>query len=378
MEFIFWINLFLILYVYFGYIIILLLIKSVRKLNIDKKDYYPSVALLIGIYNEEKVIEEKIKNSLNLDYPREKIKIIIASDNSTDKSHDIIGKYKEKGVILYIARKRQGKVANFNDVIKNLDTEIVIFSDASSMYRSDTIKKLVRNFNDPYIGGVGGKVKYRNKSDTSVSKGEGIYWKLELLLRRLESETGSTIVVSGTCYAIRRSLFRSLPPNLPDDLINPLNVIAQGYRIVIDDETEIIEEIVTTIKGEIRARIRIVSLGIAAVFSNIKVLNPFFNFKAALSIWSHKLFRWLNFLNMLILFISNIFLTEKLFYYYIFILQLIFYSFAFIGYLLEKYNIRTKIFYIPFYFCLINFTAFLGILNYFRGKNSGIWEPVER
>ncbi len=204
-EIIFIFFLFLITYTYFLYPLILLALCIFFNKPINKKDITPSVSLIITAHNEEKNIREKIENSLNLDYPKDELEIIVASDCSTDNTDKIIKEYEVRGVKLVRQQIRRGKTAAQNRATEHARGEILVFSDAPTMYRANAIKKLVRNYNDRKIGFVTGEVIYTNETDSGVGEGGSLYWKYESWIKQMESDIGSVIGAAGCIYSMRRA-----------------------------------------------------------------------------------------------------------------------------------------------------------------------------
>ena len=379
---IFWLLFSIILYIYISYPCFLILIAKFRKAKaIEKKEIFPKVSLIISAYNEEKIIQERIENILLLEYPKDKLEIIIASDASTDGTDEIILKYKNKGIILNRQPQRRGKMAALNDCVNKSNGEILVFSDADIFFKEDDIEKLVRNFADPSIGCVVG-IKKIITDDKTTSNTEGLYWKYELFLKKLESEIGSVVAgASGCNFAIRKNLYLPLEDKTTaEDLALPLICIARGFRVVFEPEAVSYEKILPTFKDEFIRKIRIVMGGLHAIslvknkFSKIDRLSLF-------NLFSHKILRWYTPFLLLGLFIVNFFIKENIYYLFL-LLQIIFYSFAFIGFFFRIKEIRTnsllsKFFDIPLYFTSMNLAAFIGILKYKLKLHKG-WISYEK
>jgi cellulose synthase/poly-beta-1,6-N-acetylglucosamine synthase-like glycosyltransferase len=218
-QFVFWLCIGLVLYSYFGYPLVLALLRRRRRrrpLATDGVDY-PPLCLIISAFNEERVIRKKIENSLELEYPRDRYMILVASDGSNDDTVRIVQEYAEHGVHLVHSPERRGKSEVLNQVLPNIDAEIVVFTDANSMFEPDALEKLARHFSDDRIGCVVGKLRYIDRQTTSVGKGEGLYWKYEGVLSRLESSIGRVLVANGSIFAARRRLCGRLHPAVAND-----------------------------------------------------------------------------------------------------------------------------------------------------------------
>ncbi|OGL42056.1 MAG: hypothetical protein A2042_06620 [Candidatus Schekmanbacteria bacterium GWA2_38_11] len=335
----------------------------------------PFVTLLIPVHNEERVIRRKIENTLALDYPKGKLEIIIASDASNDKTDSIIKGYEMEGIIFYREEERSGKNVIINNSIPKIKGELIVFSDANSIYKPDAIKNLVKNFQDPKVGCVCGKLIYVNDKGSLVGKGESLYFKYESMLKNLESNFGVVVTGNGAIYAIRRDLLFPLPNEVPNDFAHPIEVRAKGFKVVYEPSAIAEEKATSSIKDEFKRRVRIVVRSFSAFiyyqkkYNILKSRNSFFFI-------SHKLLRWFVFPLMIMIFSINFFLTGY-FYQFFFKIQLLFYMSALIGWVFQEIKIKIKIFYIPFYFCLINLAGTVGLYKYFIGKRETIWEAAE-
>lgn len=365
-KIVFWVSLGVVLYVYLGYPCILFLIGIFKKSYADKKissnnDFLPNVSLLIVAYNEEKNIENKLKNSLALDYPKNKLEIIIISDASTDNTEKIVKSYEGKGIKLFAIKERGGKTSALNSVFPEIKTDIIIFSDANSVYDRNAIKKLTSRFEDKNVGCVCGNLKLTNVDETGVSKGEGLYWKYENVIKKLESQQGSLLMGAGTIYAIRRELYQSVDIDLADDFTMPLSILAKGYKVIYEEDAIAYEKTYTILKEEFNRKRRIAardSLAYTRIFYKLPVFVLW-------QLTSHKFLRWLISYFLFLIFIANIFLLSSVFYSVIFVLQIVFYFLAFL-------KLR-----IPYYFCAVNMAASLGVWDMFIGKRYITWEKAK-
>jgi len=374
-----WTTLGLLAYLHFGYPSLIWLLSRLKPRPIQRQDCTPSVDLLIGAYNEETVLQEKLENCLSLDYPRERLRITVASDASTDGTNAVARQFAERGVSLVVAPHRRGKAANFREIVPTLSGEILLFSDAGSLYRADTLRKMVRNFADPEVGCVGGRVRYVNPGTSSVSQGEGLYWQYEASLRRGESDIGSTVVLSGAVYAIRRELYRPVPDQLPDDFMSPLNVLDQGRRVIFDNDTEILEKVATSTRSEMRTKIRIVARNFSALVTMRHLLNPCRYPLLSLQLLSHRLLRWFVLPVAAVAFVANMLLQGHALYRLLLVGQVLFYLLAGVGFLLDVAGRRFWVATLPFYFVVVNLSAAVAIWRHLTGRGvGGVWEPVER
>lgn len=282
-------------YIFVGYPVLLWLIVRVRgERRIERGTGLPSVTLIISAFNEADVIGAKLDNALALDYPRDRLEIVVVSDASTDATDAIVREYADRGVRLARQPERRGKTAGLNVVVPGASGDIVVFSDANALYRSNAIRMLVRNFADPAVGCVTGEARYRESSRTAADAGERAYWDYEIHLKRLETAVGSTVGGDGAIYAIRKELWQPLPLDAINDFLNPLQIAGQGWRTVYEPDAVCFEETAGRVGTEYRRRIRIVSRSWRAVFQAPVVLDPFRVGFFAVSVVSHKMLRWLS------------------------------------------------------------------------------------
>lgn len=337
----------------------------------------PFISIIIAAYNEEKVIAQKIENCLALDYPPENMEIIVASDGSTDATNDIVRGFVGNGVKLVALPSNQGKSSAQNRAVEESGGEILFFTDANVMLRTDAMLKIIRNFYDGNVGCVVGKVTYLNEGETSVSQGEGFYWQYELFLRKKESELGNFAMGSGPILTIRRSLFEPLDPAVGEDFVLPIIVAMKGYRIVYEP-TAISEEILFQTKpaNMFRTKVRIISKDLRGLFMFRNILNPLRFPLYAWGLISHKLLRWLVPFFLLFVFISNLMLLNNSVYFVLFMIQIIFYALAALGLVLQGSSRPPFYLGIPFSFCLVNLASLVGVTKFVIGKKSGKWDPV--
>lgn len=375
-ELLLWLCILLTVYIYFGYPILLKFISKIYKKPIESDtSFTPNVTLFIAAYNEEKVIGEKLDNAIHLNYPKGKFEVIVVSDDSSDRTNEIVESYANKysNVRLNVVKGRQGKTAALNKSVELANGEVLVFSDANSMYEKDALLHLVQHFSDDSVGGVCGELILLNSTNSSIGESEGAYWKYEKLLKQLETKTGTSIVANGSIYAIRKLLFKPMNPNVGDDMQNPLIIIHQGKRFVYEPNAITKEETSTQSKEEFGRKVRIVTRSFTGIMHYAYTLNPFKNFDFFYKYLSHKLLRWLVPYYMIIVFFLNLLLIEQPFYMILFVLQVLFYLLAILG-----LKLKSKLTYIPYYFCLVNYAALLGTLRALTGKRQSTWKPTSR
>ncbi|MCA1060800.1 glycosyltransferase family 2 protein [Rossellomorea aquimaris] len=376
LEIIFWLLILLSVYIYAGYPILLKIISTIKsKEMITDPGYEPKVTLFIAAYNEEKVIADKVQNSVDLDYPKHKLEIIVVSDDSSDRTNEIVNEFSHKysNVKLNVVKGRKGKTAALNKSVPLASGDVLVFSDANSLYNKDSLHHLVKHFKDEEIGGVCGELRLINPTNSSIGESEGAYWKYEKLLKQLETATGTSIVANGSIYALRKELFKEMNPNVGDDMQNPLIIINQQKRFIYEPNAITVEETSPKSSEEFGRKVRIVTRSFTGIMSYKYVLNPFKNFDFFYKYMSHKLLRWLVPYYMIAVFIINLFLLNQPLYQVMFGLQVLFYLLAITGKV-----VSSKITYIPYYFCLVNYAALLGTLRAISGKRQATWTPTSR
>ena len=378
MKILFWLSLGVLVYTYFGYpFLMYILVKFKKRKGVDKRKITPMVSVVVSAYNEEASIRDKLENILSLEYPREKMEVIIASDASTDKTDEIVGEFLSEGVKLLRMQKRSGKIAAYRQALSQAKGEIIVFSDATSILNKESLINLVSNFNDKTVGCAGGLLMYINPEKANVGEGESKYWEYEKLVRKLESRLSSLTSVSGTLYAVRRELYPyGIKDDLADDLIVPINIKKLGFKTVLETEAVCKEFTTFDIRGDMAKRSRITIQNIRGLINQIGILNPLRYGIFSILVISHKLFRTIVPVLLLVVFLSSAILSfNSLVFLTIFVLQIIFYLVGFLGYLgINK--LKSKIINMMFYFCLSNLAILIGIIKFFKGEKVVSWEPI--
>lgn len=365
---------FMILYVYLGYPLLALILSLMRNRTVKKADYLPTVSILIAAYNEESCIGTTIENKLKLSYPKEKMEIIIVSDGSTDRTDEIVRRYASDGVKLLRQEPRSGKTSALNMAAPYSNGELLVFSDANSIYGPDALEKLVQNFSDQSIGYVTGTMIYTNPDGSTIGDGCSAYMKYENALRSIETKLGAVVGVDGGIDAVRRSLYKPMSPDQLPDFIIPLKVVEQGYRVVYEPEALLKEPSLSKRKDEYKMRVRVALRALWALYDMRQLLNPKGNWLFAWQLWSHKLLRYHCFFFMLGLYIGSMFLWNLgIFYKVLFLLQNLVYLGALISPMFEKRGYRFL--YIFHYFILLNSAAAHAFVKFLLGDKQVIWTP---
>jgi len=372
-QILFWVSAGVVVYVYAGYPLLLELLTRLRGRSIALGSPTPAVSLIVSAYNEAGVIGAKLENALAMNYPRELLDIIVVSDASDDRTDDIVHGFASRGVRLQRMSGRAGKSAGLNAALPLCRGEIVVFSDANAMYDAGTLRMIVRNFADPAVGAVTGETRYAKAHKDEATRNEGLYWRYEQWIKRLESRAGSLVGGDGALYAIRKSLYRPLRPDDLSDFVNPLQVVASGFRNVYETEAFSVEGGAGSFDREYRRKVRIVNRAWRAMMRNRALLNPFRFGLFAWQCFSHKLLRWLVPLFLLIAFVTNVVLVnERPIYVATLGVQAAFYLAAIVGAFLAKRGGGGALL-VPYYFCLVNVACAHGILDYLRGETYTTW-----
>lgn len=390
MNALFWIFLATIFYAYLGYGIVLYLLVRLKRLAkrgepFNNGDFEPEVSLLVPAYNEFDFVHQKVKNSIELDYPANKLKLIWVTDGSNDGTPEELGKFSQV-TVLHVPQ-RHGKIGAMNRAMEFVKTPLVVFSDANSMLGKDSIRRIVKQFKDPKIGCVSGEKRIASgEKDAAAGAGEGIYWKYESTLKKWDAELYSVVGAAGELFAIRTELFEPVEPDtLLDDFIISLRIAQKGYTIGYDPEAYAVESASANVREEFKRKVRISAGGIQSVIRLKSLLNIFKYGTLSFQYISHRVLRWtLAPLSLLLLFPVNLYLAqhnglfELHFFSIAFWLQVLFYLTALAGWYLENRSIKVKILFVPYYFFIMNLSVFLGFRRYIRGSQSVNWERAKR
>ena len=390
LEILFWLSLFLVFYTHLGYGILLymlvklkeLFVKPVRRqLPPDKR--LPDVTLFITAFNEEEVVDEKMRNCLGLDYPADKLHIVWTTDGSNDSTNQRLEDWPQATV--HFQPLRQGKTAAMTRGMMLVDTPLVVFTDANTMLNREAIREIVRAFEDPKVGCVAGEKRIAvQEKDGAAAGGEGIYWKYESTLKALDARLYSAVGAAGELFAVRRELFTVMEPDtLLDDFILSLRIAMQGYKIAYCTQAYAIESGSADMREEQKRKVRIAAGGLQSIWRLRELLNPFRYGVLTFQYVSHRVLRWslapvllfaLLPLNIAILLAGG----SPVCYGTILALQLLFYIMGGWGYYLSTRQVKNKLLFIPYYFLFMNINVMKGV-NYLRKmKGTGAWEKAKR
>ena len=395
LEIIFWSALFMVFYTYLGYGIVLYALVKLKELFVKpvkyslpaSNDELPEVTLFITAFNEEDVVDEKMENSLELDYPADKLRLVWITDGSNDNTNERLKEYPEV-TVLYQPR-RQGKTAALNRAIPYVKTPYVIFTDANTMVNRQAVREIVLAFEDPRVGCVAGEKRIAVQAkDNAASGGEGIYWKYESTLKALDARLYSAVGAAGELFAVRRELFAEMERDtLLDDFVLSLRIAMQGYIIAYCTEAYAIESGSADMREEEKRKVRIAAGGLQSIWRLRPLLNPFRYGILSFQYVSHRVLRWsvtpfllflLLPLNALLLLMKGLAGDSCTLYGVLLVLQILFYVLGLWGYYLSTKQIKNKLLFIPYYFLFMNVNVLKGIGYLKKKRGTGVWEKAKR
>jgi len=387
MQIIFWISIAIIIYTYVGYGLLLYFILKIKALVKGKRKspepgYAPTLTVIVAAYNEAYCIEEKIINTLALSYPADKISYIFVTDGSTDSTPDIVAKYPQiKGMH---QSGRSGKIAAVHRAMQEVNSEVVVFTDANTMLNKDALLMMCRHYIDQNVGAIAGEKRVQIDETADATAGEGFYWKYESKLKKWDSELYSVVGAAGELFSIRTSLYTPVEPDtILDDFMISMHIALKGYRIVYEPDAYASELASANTGEELKRKIRIAAGGFQSTIRLKSLLWPFSQPILSFEYISHRILRWIVtpymmmlafILNCLIVYINGM----NNIYGLILAGQLFFYLAAMLGWVLEQRQLKVKIFFIPYYFCLMNYAVVAGLVRYCFTEQSVLWEKAKR
>ena len=390
LKILFWSSLIIVFYTYIGYGILLYIIIRVKRLFwgspqkavLPADDELPSMTLMICAYNEEDVVAEKMENTLALDYPKDKLRIMWVTDGSSDRTNELLKAYPEVDIVF--SPERRGKTAALKHGLRELKTRYVAFTDANTMINAGALREIARLFTDPTVGCVSGEKRVAaRKAGEMAAEGEGLYWKYESTLKRWDNELYSTMGAAGELYAMDPKLCREVPDEaLLDDFMMSMYVVQAGKRIAYTPDAYAQEYGSANIFEESKRKRRIAAGGLQSIWWLRSMLNPFHQPLVTFQYVSHRVLRWsITPIAMVLLLLANIALVVMgagNFYTVILILQILFYLMALAGWLLNRYGYKNKLLYTAYYFIFMNFNVFRGMAYLRTHGKSGAWEKAKR
>lgn len=337
----------------------------------------PKVSLIIAAYNEERVIEQKIANSLALNYPAKKLEIIVVSDGSDDTTPHLVSAYADRGVISLHEPERRGKTAALNRAVERAGGEMIVFSDANNDFNPDAIRALVAPFTDPAVGGVNGVKRIRADGEREAAAGDGFYWLYESVLKQAESDLGSITGADGEIFAMRKSLFEPIDTSLiNDDAALTFQLVKGGHRILYEPGAVSYEAGSIQIEDDFQVKVRMVAGGFQTLAREAAYLLPPRN-AFSWQFLSHKMLRWLMPELLVILFFSSVGYADNPLIRLLLVLQIGFYLLALVGWSRRGQSLPFWL-YFPFYFVAMNSAALFGLIRFLKGQQSTLWAKAKR
>lgn len=384
----FWISLFVIFYTFIGYGLVLFVLVKIKRIFTRQQilqritDDPLKVTLLIAAYNEEDIIEDKVKNTLDLNYPKDKIQIIFITDGSTDRTADRLKGI--DGITLLHEDNRAGKMAAIKRAMPFINGVITVFTDANTFLNKDAILELVKHYQNNNVGAVAGekRILVDEKADAS-SAGEGFYWKYESALKKWDYELYSNVGAAGELFSIRTALYQPVESDtIIDDHMIAMRIAEKGYTIAYEPNAYAMETASANTKEELKRKIRIAAGGIQSILRLKKAANPLYYPVLTFQYISHRVLRWtITPFLLVVAFILNGLIVANdgaLLYRILFTAQILFYLLSLLGLFFESKNIRIKALFIPYYFCVMNYAVVAGIIRYFKKNQSAAWEKSKR
>ncbi|MFY7899033.1 MAG: glycosyltransferase family 2 protein [Chitinophagaceae bacterium] len=382
----FWISLFIIFYTYLGYGIVLFVLVLIKRIFKGKFvapsfDNLPSLTVVVAAYNEADFIEKKIQNTLQLQYPSDKIQYIFVTDGSSDETPSIVAKY--PNIQLLHSAERKGKIAAMHRAVQQVTTETIVFTDANTFLNSTALINIARHYVNPKVGAVSGEKRVQIDATADATAGEGMYWKYESKLKSWDSELYSVVGAAGELFSVRTSLYQPVPANsIIDDFMISMLIAKNGYTIIYEPNAYASENTSENIKEELKRKIRIAAGGIQSIVWLKSLLLPIPYPLLSFQYISHRVLRWtITPFFMIAAFIFNwlIVIDEpSLIFTLLLIGQVSFYSMALLGWFFESRQVKVKLLFIPYYFCMMNWAVLAGIVRYLKGNQSVLWEKAGR
>jgi len=363
-------------YVYVGYPLLVYLISLAFPRTVSRSEIEPTVTILITAYNEAADIREKLENTLKVEYPSDKLEILVASDGSTDETDEIVREFAPR-ITLFRQEGRVGKTVTQNNAVKAAKGDIILFSDATTEYAPDVLRKVLPAFSDDSVGCVAGRLVYVDKDETSIGSGAKRYWNYETMLKTAESSVCSLIGASGCLYAVRKAAYEPMYPEACSDFLICSVLYRKGLRSIFEPSAVCFEHTNKRVDDEMNMRIRVISQTFTDLWRNRDMTNPFRSGFFAIELISHKWLRYAVPLMLLILFVTSGFMSfYSTLYFLAFCGQIAFYSMAGAGWLLEKAGKKVSLLAMPQYFILANLASVIAFYRFLRGESYAAWDPI--
>jgi poly-beta-1,6-N-acetyl-D-glucosamine synthase len=388
MKFFFWCSFFIVLYTYIGYGIVLYALIAIKRLfkgkpSLPSTTKLPTATVIIAAYNEQDFIEAKIQNTLATEYPAQLITYIFITDGSTDNTPNIVAKYSQ--IQLLHSPDRKGKIAAMHRAMQTVHTDIVVFTDANTFLNKQAFINIARHYQNPTVGGVSGEKRVQINETGDAAASEGLYWKYESALKKWDSELYSVMGAAGELFSVKTSLYKPVQSNaIIDDFMISMEIVKKGYRIIYEPNAYAVENGSENVQEELKRKIRIAAGGIQSIVWLKSLLVPFKQPLVSFMYISHRVLRWtVTPFFMLACLFSNIVIVsqnpyQQWLYSVLLLAQVGFYSLALIGWYFESKQIKKKAFFVPYYFCMMNYAVLAGIVRYIKGNQTVLWEKAAR
>jgi len=376
LEVLLWGSIAVLAYIYAGYPLVVLTLGRLFPRRVLQGPALPTVTAIVAAYNEGQHIASKLHNILTLDYPPDRLDVIVASDASSDETDRIVGEFSATNVHLLRVDGRQGKTACQNAAAAAAKGEVLLFTDATTALDDKSLRAIVRNFQDSQVGCVAGRLVYVTQGDDATGRGGTSYWGYETALRMAESALGSLIGVSGCLYAVRRSAYRPISPELISDFVIAMDMREQGLRTVLEPTAVCVEETLDRADRELSMRIRVGLRSLSALATRRRFLNPLHYGLFAWQLWSHKLLRYLSPLFVLLALVTNIALALQGRHELLMALQAAALGAGMIGFLPGRLFRHSRLMAQPYYFLLTNVASAISLVRFLRGERVVTWTPL--
>lgn len=373
----FWLCIGVLAYVYVGYPLLMHLVSRVFPKPVAAAEIEPKVTVLITAFNEENDIRAKLENTLSVEYPADKLEIIVASDGSTDGTDEIVKTFADRGVILFRQEGRVGKTTTQNNAVQQATGDIILFSDATTLYTTDVFHRILPHFADETVGCVAGRLIYVDDASTIVGSGAKSYWNYETFIKTAESTACSLIGASGCLYAVRRSAYEPMYAEACSDFLICTNLYRNGLRSIFAHDAVCYEHTNSRSDDELSMRVRVISQTFTDLWRNRDMMNPLKSGFFAVQLISHKVLRYaVPFLLFALLVTNAALASQSNFYLATFAIQVLFYLLAFAGWIMERAGHRLSVLAMPLYFVLANLASAVAFYKFLRGERYARWEPI--
>jgi cellulose synthase/poly-beta-1,6-N-acetylglucosamine synthase-like glycosyltransferase len=375
-KIVFFITLALLLYVYLGYPLLLAVLSLFRPRRRPSPGGERMLSVLIAARNEESSIKRKLDATLALDYPADKLEVLVLSDGSTDRTDEIVRLVMDPRIRLVRTEHRGGKTNAQNCGARESRGDILVFSDATTIYHPQALRRLAANYRDPHVGAVSGRYQYFDSAgDSPTGLGSIAFWNYENLIKRAQSKIATITGCCGCIYSVRRSVYTELNPDIISDLVQPLWVIQKGYKVVFEPEAMAYEETTRSTEEEFSMRVRVVTRGMRGLLSVPDLFMPWKHPWVCFQLVSHKVLRWLVPIFLVLLLLSNIPLASGPFFACTLALQVLFYLLAVVGRFAPIHR-AWKVLGVPLFFCTLNAAAVVSLMRLWQGQRYTVWQPT--